>query len=44
MAVNYFPNAQQILNYFHLCININIFAKTYFKTKNSVIKDILARE
>ncbi|MDR3204498.1 MAG: hypothetical protein LBV23_07105 [Deltaproteobacteria bacterium] len=44
MAVNYFPNALQILNYFYLCKNVHTFAKAYFKINNSAIKDILTRE
>jgi hypothetical protein len=31
MKEDLFPDAQQILDYYHLCENINNFAKTHFK-------------
>jgi hypothetical protein len=38
MKDEYFPNAQQILDYFHLCQNVSNFAKTVFDDKDEVVK------
>jgi hypothetical protein len=35
MAEDYFPDAQQILDFFHLCENVHEYAKDYFKADES---------
>jgi hypothetical protein len=38
MAEEFFPNAQQILDFYHLCENVNTFAKYLFKMDESKYK------
>jgi hypothetical protein len=38
MKNDFFPDAQQILDYFHLCENVNKYAKIIFKDNESLFK------
>jgi hypothetical protein len=39
MAEDYFPDAQQILDFFHLCENVHEYAREYFRANESKYKE-----
>jgi len=39
MAEEYFPDAQQILDFYHLCENVHEYARHYFKMDESIYKE-----